>query len=667
MLAAGTATYWNSLAGPFIWDDQISVVTNRTIQHLWPLSDPLRPPRETPVAGRPIVNLSFAINYAIGGLSEAGYHAGNIALHIACALLLFGLVRRTLATLASRSADSTALVAALLWMLHPLQSEAVDYVTQRSESLMALFCLLTLYAAIRARRTHHAGRWHVLAVAACACGMASKESMVVAPLLVVLYDRAFEFPSIREAIRARTSLYAGLAATWIELGALLWQQPRSTAGLFTAIDPWTYLLNQSRMIVVYLRLSVWPDPLILDYGLPQPLAIGDVVPEALVVVLLLIAAGVALVRRPRIGFLAAAFFLTLAPTSSVIPIASEVGAERRMYLPSAALAVLAAVAGRWLVDRVVARSLRLESKTGRGTSVHAVAGGLTAIVLAALAVRTLYRNAEYTRPLSLWSTVVERRPHGRARMALATEMIAAGDHAAAMPHLHEAVRDFPDARFALGTELVFGGKIDEGIAELRQFIQARPQHPNRIPARTLLAQALGLQGKYAEAANELRPILKMAPDSKSVHTLLADMLAAAGQHDEAAAEYRWLVASSPGDSSIESKLAATLLAAGRLSEATEHLQKALQLDPRSAVLNRSLAEVYVRRGDPARAEPYAREALRLEPGNPAAHNVLGIALASNGHLGEAIAQFQQALQINPGDLQVQANLERALRATSARR
>ena len=223
------------------------------------------------------------------------------------------------------------------------------------------------------------------------------------------------------------------------------------------------------MIVVYLRLSVWPDPLILDYGLPRALAIRDVLPDALIVVLLLVASGVALARWPRIGFLAAAFFLTLAPTSSVIPIASEVAAERRMYLPFAALATLAAVAGRWLVDRAGER-MRRESRTGRGTHAGAVAAGLTAIVLAALAVRTVYRNAEYAKPLSLWTTVVERRPHGRARMALATEMVAAGDHAAALPQLREAVPDFPDARYALGTELVIGGRLDEGIAELRQFI-----------------------------------------------------------------------------------------------------------------------------------------------------------------------------------------------------
>ena len=107
IVAAGAATYWNSLGGPFIWDDQIAIVTNHTIQHLWPLSDALRPPRETPVAGRPIVNLSFAINYAMGGLSETGYHIANIAVHIICALLLFGIVRRTLEKGSGRRALST--------------------------------------------------------------------------------------------------------------------------------------------------------------------------------------------------------------------------------------------------------------------------------------------------------------------------------------------------------------------------------------------------------------------------------------------------------------------------------------------------------------------------------------------------------------------------------
>src|SRR6185503_5616826 len=152
----------------------------------------------TPVAGRPLVNLSFAVSYALGGLNETGYHAGNVAIHIACALLLFVIVRRTLLQARPHSqpaatgrakdsrlllpeADTTAMVVALLWMVHPLQSEAVNYITQRSESLVAMFFLLTLYCAIRAsppagrpqarpvpEQSRHRSGWQALSIAACA-------------------------------------------------------------------------------------------------------------------------------------------------------------------------------------------------------------------------------------------------------------------------------------------------------------------------------------------------------------------------------------------------------------------------------------------------------------------------------------------------------------------
>ena len=228
------------------------------------------------MAGRPVVNLSFALNYAYGGSTETGYHAGNIAVHIAVRL---GVVRHRATNLAGPKlaprfgamANVTALGASMLWMVHPLQSEAVDYVTQRSESMMALFFLLPVLRDPGSAVVGAAASWQVLAVVACALGMASKESMVTAPLIVALYDRTFEFNSWREALQTRKYFYSALAATWIELGAFLLQQPRTTAGFSVAISPWTYLLNQVEMIAHYLRLSLWPSPLVLDYGLPRPL------------------------------------------------------------------------------------------------------------------------------------------------------------------------------------------------------------------------------------------------------------------------------------------------------------------------------------------------------------------------------------------------------------
>jgi tetratricopeptide (TPR) repeat protein len=659
IIAAGASTYWNSLSGPFIWDDQTSIVTNQTIQRLWPLPGPLAPPRETPVAGRPIVNLSFAINYAFGGLTETGYHAWNIAVHIACALLLFSIVRRTLAgpKLKGRfgsSSTNTALCAALLWMLHPLQSEAVDYITQRTESMMALFFLLTLDCSIRARRSGDAPFWQVLSGLACLLGMVSKESMVTAPLIVVLYDRVFEFNSFREAYRSRKWLYWSLAATWIVLGAIVSQQPRSTAGFSVAVSPWTYLLNQIQMIGRYLRLTVWPGPLVLDYGLPRPIGIRDVVGDALIVLPLLLAAGLALFRWPAIGFLAVTFFVTLAPTSSVIPIASEVGAERRMYLPLAALAVLAAVGMRMLIDRAGSDPVLQKRTRFAVTSVALV-------VLILLAIRTIYRNAEYATPLSLWRTVVERHPHGRARMSFATELITAGKHEEAMSQLREAVLDYPDARFGLGTELIISGRSAEGIEVLRQFIQDDPSKLNRIPARTLMGQALTTQGKLAEAADQFGAVLKIVPTHVGARVNLADVLAAQGKLEEAATEYRALLATQPNNAEIETRLAMTLSALGRSSDALGHFRHAHQVNPQSVTVNRHLAELYLRQNDAVQGEAYAREALRLDPRDVASLNMLGVALASKGQLDEAIARFRQALEINPSDRQVQGNLDRALR------
>ena len=182
--------------------------------------------------------------------------------------------------------------------------------------------------------------------------MACKESMVTAPLLVAVYDRVYLFDSLRQAFRTRKRLYLGLAATWLVLAALNWSGPRAAVGGFsTGVSAWTYLLNQTVMITHYLRLAIWPRSLVVFYGWPLPLTLGDVWPYALFIGVLLIATVVAMKRWPMLGFLGVWFFVTLAPTSSIVPIATEVGAERRMYLPLLAVVALAVVGARLMWGR----------------------------------------------------------------------------------------------------------------------------------------------------------------------------------------------------------------------------------------------------------------------------------------------------------------------------
>ena len=241
-LAVGVV-YGTALRGPFIFDDSDSIRNNPTIVRLWPLiggtnGGPLNPESDLPVSGRPLVNLSFALNYHFGGLDPFGYRACNVVLHVASALLLWAIVRRTLRLprFGGRfepSAGWLAFVVSLLWALHPLQTEAVIYVTQRTELMVAFFYLATLYCSLRYWATFspadvadprkallearpdgwHRIAWLSLAVLSCLCGMACKEVMVSAPLVVLLFERTFVAGGLTNALRRSWPLYVGLAST----------------------------------------------------------------------------------------------------------------------------------------------------------------------------------------------------------------------------------------------------------------------------------------------------------------------------------------------------------------------------------------------------------------------------------------------------------------------
>lgn len=662
IVLAGACVYWNGLEGPLIWDDQTAIVTNQTIRELWPPWRPLIPPRETPLVARPLTNASFALNYAAHGLDVTGYHLVNLVLHLTTALLLFAIVRRTLAGLKTCAttdvrqdfSPAVAFVAALWWTIHPLTSEVINYVTQRTEALMGLFLLLTLYGAMRALEPSRRRRWSVVSVLACGAGMATKESMAVAPLLIVLYDRIFAFGSVREAIRVRKVLYLALAVTWVELGILMWLQPHSTIGFATSVSSWTYLMNQAELIPRYLRLAVWPDALVLDYGLPRALSLREVAPEGAFVLALVAGAIVALVRWPAVGFLCAAFFITLAPASSVIPIASEVGAERRMYMPLAALSVLMTLAG-WLAFMRAAAA----ATPGRRRKAGVAIVGLATAWLAALAVRTVARNAEYRTELSIWQTSVERYPQGRSRFSYATALGTAGQSESAVAQLREAVRDYPDARFGLGTELAVLGKVDEAIDELQIFIRQKPGDANRIPARSLQGRLLISRGRLDEAKEEFEAILKLGPSNLDAHSSLGDLLVSQRKYDEAESHYRAFLALRPEDPFVLVKLGSALASGGRLPEAIDTYQQALHIDPGLVRARLNLAELFFRLDRPEDAATQAAEALRLEPGRADAHNLLGAALAASGNLAEAIDHFRKALELEPANGEARRNLERA--------
>jgi len=607
LAAAAILAYWRTFSVPLLFDDETSIATNPTIRHL---GSALWPPVDATVGGRPVLNLSLAFNYALGGTAVWGYHAANLAIHIMAGLALFGVVRRTLARRADASASLVAFSVSLLWTLHPLQTESVTYLIQRAESLMGLFYLLTLYCFIRGAGADGAGgrMWYAASVAACLLGMGTKEVMVSAPLVVLLYDRAFLTGSFREALRRRRRVYAGLAATWLLLALLviLTKGRGGSAGYGTRVSLWSYALTQLPAVVHYLWLCLWPRTLIFDYGSALEIASLRVVPCALIVAGLVAATAWALARRPALGFLGAAFFAILAPSSSIVPVATETIAEHRMYLSLIPVVVLAVIGiHRWL---------------------RAAALPVCLVLAAGLAWSTWQRNEAYRSSEAIWSDTVAKLPgNERAQYNLGCYLEKEpGRMGDAIAHYEEALRLWPgyaEAHCNLGIALASLGRTREAVAHYDEAIRLKPGFAE---AHNNLGNALNVLGRRQEAIGEFEWALRLRPGYVEAHNNLGCALAdTPGRLNDAVAQFGEALRLDPGFYQANYNMGNALNSLGRTPEAIAQYEQALRLKPDDAVIRFYMAGALLKipgRTDEAVAQ--LREVLRLQPDNERARSVL---------------------------------------------
>jgi Flp pilus assembly protein TadD len=623
IVLAGCLAYANGLRGPFILDDQNSIIDNIAIRHLSSVGSVLQQ-HDTPIAGRPVAAFSLALDYSAGRMSVVPYHVTNVAIHLLCALLVFGIARRTL-TLGRaanpRDALDIAFAIGLIWVVHPLNTEVVDYVTQRTESLMACFLLLTLYAAIRSGEPGHAGWWQTVAVVACGAGMGSKESMVVAPVVVVTYDRCYRFALMGEAFRSRGRLYGMLAGTWVVLLFCLMPGPRSGSTGLTPGESWLYLTNQAPMIARYVGLAFWPSELVVNYGrVVESLRARDVLLSATVVIGLLIASVVVLVRNPRLGFLGAWIFLTLAPTSSVIPIVTEVGAERRMYVPLIAIIAIIVIGAHRIAG----------SRLSRATAVTALAA-----VTLALGLATTSRNREYSSGLSLAESALRRWPTDVAHGMVGAELMSLHRHEEALRELRVAARTDSRSRYNLGAELFNIAKFDDAVHELTGLAEEYPMRQEALWARRLAGRAYASQRDWPHAIVQLTLAQSMSPSDGETRRLLVDSLSRQG---------------------------VSLAETNHADQAAVVFRRAVLLDPTQVTLRHDLAAALLDSGDPEAAERQARQAIAIAPADAESYEVLGRALALQGKTGDAIAQLRRALELSPHDPRIEDDLVRTLAA-----
>jgi len=628
VLLAVALPYANSLGGPFVFDDPLPGTTLH-------------------FRTRPLVWASFALDRALSGAATWSDHLFNAAVHLACGLALLGVLRRALAL--ARPAESSetranlALAVTLLWLCHPLQTATVTYLSQRAESLAALGILGALYGFLRALDASAPRRWQALALASLAFGFLAKETAAVAPLLLLLAELALVPGEPRANLWRRWRFHAlfalATAGLFLAFVAQRLFAPDSSSGFgphesFGALG---YLRTQPGVVLHYLRLAAWPAPLVFDYAWPLARELGEWLPQALVLGALLVLALVLVARRAPLGFALAAFFLLLAPSSSVVPI-KDLAFEHRMYLPLAPVLVLVALGARRLCARVAPRAAWLPA-------------ALTLAGVLALALATARRNRDYASAVALWQSVVAAAPHNaRAHNNLAAALLdedrideaepelaralelapatsalernlariaaARGELEPAMAHLERAIA-LQDSAAAQSDLALLLRATDRAAESEPHLVRALELEPKRVQDRLELGRLLLMEGRAAEALAQLVQAADAPPDTAEKRLLLGQALASLGRGAEALDAFRRAAALDPA--SVEAREGAARLLDAKTGASADERREALALaeaanalcSPHRADVLETLANAHAALGEFEAAIAALEEALTL--------------------------------------------------------
>jgi len=660
--------YSNIYQSPFIFDDRPGIQENLDIRNVgnYLSFDRLLIPRD-------IVYLTFALNYRFGKLNVFGYHLVNVLIHIINGFLVYFLSLTVFKQLSSsftkpfgrlngpnsklkrstskerRQASKTgrkqkskkarslgrnaqpvsfqssiinlqssipwmSLTAALIFIAHPIQTQAVTYMVQRCASMATMFYLASVFFYLKARiiqqgavdegqRTEVSGQrsgsrgtfsfrlsaFYSLCILCGALAFLSKQNTASLPAVIflaeyLLFDRTWEawkrkIPWFVAAFTlwAVFVLYvAGFFSGGIEGRGLL-EDVSDLMQETEYVSRWSYLCTQFNVLVIYIRLLFLPIGQNLDYVYRFNNTFFDGhTPLAFAFLVGVIAIGIWNIRkRPVISFGIFWFFITLSVESSLIPIQDAIF-EHRLYLPMFGFALIIS----YLVFHFLSRRLSW-------------AIVVSAIIIMSLGTATYLRNMKWKDGITLWTDVLS-------------------------------------------------------------------QSPQNTRAKNNLANLLVTQGRHKEAIKYYSDVLRVEPAYMDAHVNLANVLAIQGNFDAAIQHYTAALQITPRSEKVHYNLGSALVDQGRGKVAIKHFLYALSIRPGFAEAHCKLGNVLVNIGDPNRAVGHLLEAIRIKPSYAEAYNSLGIALVYQGKIDEAILRFREALSINPNDILVQRNLTQAL-------
>ncbi len=669
--------FCNTLGNAFVYDDSVTIVNNNLIKN-WKNFHTLFSFNYFILSGelsyRPLVTLSYFIDYSLWEANPGGFHITNLLLQTANTLLFYVFLKRV------TKSNTLAFFSTLLFTTHPILTETVNSISYREDLLAALFFLIAFILFLNINEQSSRGIKFILYYSGSLCSyllsLFSKEMAITLPILLVLFDIFYlsSGNSLQTLIKRLKSIYIGYFCI---TGFYLFIQFVVFRHVYIRLDQTRQsLFVMIKVLASYIKLLFLPFNLNADYVVPPVTTgvISFIISVFLVTTVIIIAIQMCK-NNKQYWFFTLWFFVALLPVSNIIPI-GNIMAERYIYIPIMGFSVIIGI---------------LVQKINFKKPLATICFSIVIIILGALCI---YRNGLWRDELALWYSTSNREPNSaRAHHNIGVVHSAKGFYDYAEFEYKKTLEINPrdtEAHYNLGNAYERKDMLDAAAKEYQEAIQHNPYYAdayNNIGSiykkRHLLDKAIELYKKaiqcnpfnpyyynnlglayhetklYREAIGEFTKAIKINSKIPSTHNLLGNTYKEMGNFNDALLEYKTAIELDATVTDSHNNLGIIYTNIGHLEKAIDEFETAIRLDPKLANVHNNLGIAHAKKGDLDKAINELNKAVALGFDNADVHNNLAGIYLTNGLTDNAIIELKLALKYDPKDSNAHCNLGNA--------
>ncbi|MEN8142454.1 MAG: tetratricopeptide repeat protein [Thermodesulfobacteriota bacterium] len=616
-------TYSHALHSPFVFDDLPNISRNPHIQlselNLDELKDALT---KSPVASRPVSNLTFAINWLTHQTNVSGYRLINFLIHIANGVLLYSFLLITLQLPVNqqkiKAPAELAFWATIIWFVHPIHVQSVTYVVQRMNCLATMFFMISLLCYLKARLTETPNTrlyMAILGIISFFMAMGSKEIAITLPIVVLFYEWFFFqdldirwFRKHLETLLTVTFLIGMIAFIYVGSSPIDYILAGYANREFSL---WQRILTEPRVVLHYIDLFLLPHPsrlsLLHEFELSTSLTEPIITIPIFILLNAMVATAIFIARKHRLySFCLLWFFGNIFLESSFIGL--EIIFEHRTYLPSMMLGVFLLSIQRLFAPQMLHRAI------------------LVSLFLI-FSTWTYERNSVWADNVALWQDTLQKCP--------------------------QDVRVYNN----LGQALEEKGQLSQAMNHYQEALLLDPQNTKAL---NHLGIVLSKSGKIESAIEKFKLALSLDREDPLTHYNLALAFSDLGYLDDAVHHYNMAHHHTAGDtdSHVHNNLGILLAKLGRQDEAIAEFKETIRINPYHSESLNNLGVIYAQKKSYAKAAYYFQAALERNSNDPVLHNRLGLAHMLQGQYDKAFNHFNMAIKLNPDYALAKLNLQR---------